>query len=68
MGDHQDGGFLLMGKVAQQVNDQLARFIVKVSRGLIGQDELGVVGQDSGDGPVRTNGVPASGVLMVGRL
>ena len=41
MGDHQDGGFLLMGKVAQQVNDQLARFIVKVSRGLTGQDERG---------------------------
>lgn len=32
-----------MGKVAQQVNDQLARFIVKVSRGLTGQDERGGV-------------------------
>jgi hypothetical protein len=47
--DHDDGGALLVDAL-EQVHDLARHQRVEVSRGLVGQDQLGITGQHAGDG------------------
>ena len=47
--DHQDGGVVVAAQGAQEFDDVLAGLLIEVSGGLIGEDQLGLVGQRPGN-------------------
>ena len=49
VGHHQDGGVVVPAERAEQLDDVLARLLVQVAGGLVGQDQLGFVRQRPGD-------------------
>ena len=49
VGDQNDA-FALLGQLAEDVQNLVLGLPVQVARGLVGQDDFGVVGQGPGDG------------------
>jgi len=58
MGDHQDG-LALIHQFSEHFKDGVGRFAIQVARRLVGGQEIGVVGQGTGNGyPLSLPGVP----------